>query len=123
MKLIEAFDIIRKAKRPAGGAAFRLYLACGFTPLHLQTFIQAHMSINSTLTSPEISSGLYGDLWGNISRINPDELDGIAIFLEWGDLDPRLGLRGLGKWTQQSLDDIQVNVKSRCTQFLSAVQS
>jgi FkbH-like protein len=105
MKLIEALEILRA---PVGeeNAPSRILLATGVTPLHLQTFLAAHLRILSPGMGTEVKTGLFGDLAGNIERRNVSELDCAVIVLEWSDLDPRLGLRCLGGWRPESLKDV-----------------
>jgi FkbH-like protein len=96
MKLIEALEILR---RPVGeGPSQRVFLACGFTPLHLPTFLGANLRIIAPEKRTEIKTGLFGDLAGNIERLQPSEIDSVVVVIEWGDIDPRLGIRTLGGW-------------------------
>jgi FkbH-like protein len=45
-------------------------------------------------------TGLYGDVAGTLESITTSEgLHGVALALEWFDLDPRLGFRSSGAWT------------------------
>ncbi len=105
MKLIEALEIV---KRPVADAApgTKVFLACGFTPLHLQTFLAAHFRELHPEVRLEIKTGRFGDLMGNIERLNPSEIDAVAVLMEWSDLDPRLGIRTLGGWRPADLADI-----------------
>ena len=88
--------------RPATDAtpSPRVFLACGFTPLHLQTFLTAHIRAKSPDVRPEIRTGLFGDLAGNIERLDRSSIDVLAIALEWADLDPRsaFAVWGDGAW-------------------------
>ncbi len=104
MKLIEALKI---AQSPAadGSPALRVFVACGFTPLHLQTFLSAQLRIRLPGSAPEIRTGLFGDLIGNIERLTPADADVLIVLLEWPDLDPRLGIRRLGGWRPADLAD------------------
>ena len=43
MKLAEAFELLQET--PTEGPSFSVALACGFTPLHMQTFLTAHLSL------------------------------------------------------------------------------
>lgn len=105
MKLIEALEILR-APAGEGIAQSRILLATGVTPLHLQTFLAAHLRVLSPGVRTEVKTALFGDLAGNIERQNASELDSAAIVLEWSDLDPRLGLRCLGGWRPENVGDI-----------------
>jgi FkbH-like protein len=81
-------------------------LACGFTPLHLKTFLAAQLRTRIPRHRVGISTGLFGDLTGSIERLEPSEVHALAVVVEWGDLDPRLGIRGLGGWRPSNLPDI-----------------
>ncbi|HEY0779699.1 MAG TPA: HAD-IIIC family phosphatase [Gemmatirosa sp.] len=95
MKLLEAYRIINAPADPALGT--RQYaLACGFTPLALESFVHAHLRRRVPTHNVAIASGRFGDLTGNIERAAAERPDGIAVVVEWADIDPRLGLRGHG---------------------------
>jgi FkbH-like protein len=53
-----------------------------------------------------VSDGLYGDLAGTLERAASAPLQGIAVALEWPDLDPRLGYRSTAQWTLAAANDI-----------------
>ena len=110
MKLIEALEILR---RPVNCSArtVRVSLACGFTPLHLKTFLEAQLRELFPQSNVSVISGRYGDLVGNIERQDLSELDAMALPIEWSDLDSRLGVRTLGGWRPDDLIDIVENVK------------
>jgi FkbH-like protein len=108
MKLVDALRILRQA--PHGAKPFRTYLACGFTPGHLQTFLAASLQTLLPDRRVEIETGLYGDIAGNLRRINTFEGEAAAVVLEWPDLDPRLGIRSLGGWGPKQLEDILRNL-------------
>jgi FkbH-like protein len=120
MKLLEALDIIRKRPRE-GTKPFVVALVCGFTPLHLQTFLHAWLLNSLPDSQIELQTGLYGDFSGNLSRIESQNPDAAIVVMEWGDLDPRLGLRNLGNWTPSSLDDIVEGVRSRLSQIQESI--
>jgi len=105
MKLIDALAV---ARRPVAenASVLKVFLACGFTPLHLETFLAAALSDRSPLERAEIDTGLFGDLAGNIERIESGECDVLVVLIEWQDLDPRLGTRSLGGWDVDDLPDI-----------------
>ena len=125
MKLIEALKIAQ-SPLPNDSRRIRLFLACGFTPLHLQTFLTAHLRSRLPDYAPEIKPGIFGDLIGDIERLKSSETDVLAVALEWTDLDPRLGIRRLGGWRLQQLSDIVVSAESaagRIQRALEAVSS
>ncbi|MEK7762850.1 MAG: HAD-IIIC family phosphatase [Nitrospirota bacterium] len=105
MKLIDALEVL---KRPVLDAApdLRVFLSCGFTPLHLQTFIAAQLRMQRPGHRVEVSTGLFGDLIGNIERLNLAGLESLAVVIEWADLDSRLAIRNLGGWRAADLPDI-----------------
>lgn len=122
MKLIEALKI---AQRPSADAApsLRVFLACGFTPLHLQTFLTAHLRVKRPDAQPEIRTGLFGDLAGNIERLDLSSVDVLAVALEWADLDPRLGIRSLGGWRPADVEDIASSAEVSAARLECAVKA
>jgi FkbH-like protein len=105
VNLVEALEIF-KQDLPADAQTLRTFLACGFTPLHLQTFLAAHLRKRLPKQRVEVKTGLYGDLAGSLERLQPSECDILAVVIEWQDLDPRLGIRSLGGWRTTDLPDI-----------------
>ena len=105
MNLIEALEIA-KAPLAEDGPSLRIFLACGFTPLHLETFLAAHLRKLRPTHRAIITTGLFGDLAGNLERLNFANYDAVAVAIEWADLDPRLGVRTLGGWQLEKLPDI-----------------
>ena len=123
MKLIDALRVTNAA-RGLSGDSCRVDLACGFMPLHLATFLTAHLQQRSSDRRVALRLGQYGDLVGNLERAancqpgdGPAEL--LAVVVEWSDLDPRLGWRSLGGWDASARSDILHSV-SRALQRLSA---
>jgi FkbH-like protein len=105
MKLLEALEIL---KRPvvAAGSAREVFLSCGFTPLHFRTFLEAHLRTHFPTNRIQIKTGLYGDLAGNLERLEKAGGIEICVMVEWGDLDPRLGIRSLGNWRSADIPQI-----------------
>ena len=105
VNLLEALEV---NKKPATGETSlrRGFLACGFSPLHLQTFLAAHLRKRFPHQRIELETGLYGDLTGNINRVQRSSCDVLCVVIEWQDLDPRLGIRRLGGWNIGDLPDI-----------------
>lgn len=122
MKLIEALKTLQSPV-PGDARGLRVFLACGFTPLHLQTYLAAHLRNRMPGCAPEIRTGLFGDLAGNIERINPSELDALVVALEWADLDPRLGIRQLGGWRHKQLRDIVGSAESAASRLHRGLES
>ena len=105
MNLIDALEIL-KAPIPNGAHTFGVFLATGFTPLHLKVFLEAELRVSHPRNQVGIDAGLFGDLIGNIERLDPSRIDALAVVVEWEDLDPRLGIRRLGGWRPAILRDI-----------------
>lgn len=105
MKLIDALETTR---RPVPDGAPRLFaaLACGFTPLHLQTFFAAELRRAHPTHRVDLATGLFGDLPGTLARAAAAETDAIAAVVEWADVDPRLGHRSLGGWRRADVQDV-----------------
>lgn len=104
MRLARALEILQ---RSAGdGAAFTVSLACGFEALHLRTFLAAELTERLPRARVRVDTGLFDDLPGNIERAAAAAASAIAVVVEWPDLDPRLGLRRLGGWRPDQLDEI-----------------
>lgn len=122
MRLIEALETMR---RPAGddSARRKILLATGFTPLHLQTFMAAHLRSGEPPIEAVFQTGLYGDLAGTLERADTLELHVIVAVIEWSDLDARLGLRTLGGWRPQNLEEILGSTESALRRIHHALAS
>jgi FkbH-like protein len=97
MTLKEALLI---AARAVEGETYRICLCCSFEPLHLCTFLKAHLYVRlgenygGVGRAVDVSTGLFGDLNGNIRRaMEGDDPAPVVAVVDWNDLDPRLGLR------------------------------
>src|SRR5208337_3961932 len=111
MNLMQALEITARPV-PQGTAARKLFLACGFTPLHLPTFIDAHLLTSQPQQSNEFKTGVYGDLAGNLLLASSSaETDANIVVVEWPDIDARLGARALGGWRsdQSPAEELQLN--------------
>ena len=118
MRLSEALTIVRTpVPTPATATPFSLALMCGFTPLHLETFVNARLRIALPRHEVTIHSGVYGDLADNLERTRRESLDAAAIVMEWSDLDSRLGLRSLGGWGESAVADILDGAARRLTRL------
>ncbi len=82
----------------------KVTLACGFTPLHLHTFLNAHLQVALPGNAVRITEGLYGDLCGTLERSG--ESDGVVVVIEWPDLDARLDYRNAGGWGRDTVASI-----------------
>ena len=78
MKLAEALLLIQKV--PAGSAAYPVLLACGFSPLHLLTFLRAHLQILAADSRVEIQTGLYGNLADTVEQMTGSSCSSVALF-------------------------------------------
>jgi FkbH-like protein len=96
MNVTEALSILRNRK--AAGEPFRVLLACGFTPLHLKTLMQAHLQQALPDRGVEIETGLFGNLVETLDAAVNSHLHGAVVVIEWSDLDPRLGYREAQTW-------------------------
>lgn len=121
MNLIEALEISRK---PVAHDAklMRISLACGFTPLHLQNFLFAHLRQLFPENRIEIKTGLFGDLAGSLERLDAKYLDGLAVALEWPDLDSRLGIRELGGWQVSDIHEVVSSVDLQLSRLQRALK-
>jgi FkbH-like protein len=117
MKLAEALKVIQSALSDA--PRLEVALLCGFTPLHLETFLRAHLCKLFPGRCPNVQTGLYGDLIGNLQRVAG--VSAAVVMIEWSDLDPRLGLRRLGGWEPSQLQDILGEVNRSCDLLQSSV--
>jgi FkbH-like protein len=121
MKLHEALKIVHTAP-PEGAESLSVHLVCGFTPLHLATFLAAHLRERLPGRAIEVRTGVYGDLAGNLARLRESPFAAAAVVIEWADLDPRLGLRGLGGWGPKLLEDIRSNLEASTRRILRTLE-
>jgi FkbH-like protein len=117
MKLAEALKIVRSAS--SNVPPLPVALLCGFTPLHLETFLRAQLCVQFPDRAPLIQTGLYGDLPGNLHRA--EDVAAAVVVIEWADLDPRLGLRRLGGWEPSQFQDILTEVNRSCERLQSSM--
>ncbi len=109
--ITEALKITQSAPRDA--RPFALTLACGFTPLHLPTFLAAYLQQALPGRKVKVSTGLYGDLLGTLDGMKEAELpDGLVVVLEWADLDARLDFRSAGSWGLSAAEDIVASARA-----------
>ena len=121
MTLNQALAIINSGRR--SGECDTYYLACGFEPLHLATLLKAHLLQRGTRQKNiEVHHGVYGDLRGNIESAAQSPAIGSAVVLEWSDIDPRLGLRSSGRWTNEAKADVTANGPQRYAHLEKAIE-
>jgi FkbH-like protein len=102
VKITEALRIVQGT--PADASPFRVILGCGFTPLHLRTFLHAHLQLALPKRAVHITEGLFGDLGGTLERVG--ECDGVVVVIEWPDLDARLDYRNAGAWGRDTVASV-----------------
>jgi FkbH-like protein len=121
---VTLIDALERLKEPVAENArsLRVFLACGFTPLHLETFLGAHLRNLRPSFRVELNSGFFGDLIGNLERLRPETHEALAAVIEWPDLDSRLGLRALGGWQVEKLPDIVNSVNQSLERLTLALQ-
>ncbi|HEY7336656.1 MAG TPA: HAD-IIIC family phosphatase [Bryobacteraceae bacterium] len=121
MKLSEALKIQQSA--PEAATRFDVLLACGFTPLHLRTFLLAELQLAVPGRHVRVETGLFEDLIGTLDAAGKREWHGLAIALEWADLDPRLGFRSAGPWGPGATADIVSNARAMLDRIAAALVS
>jgi FkbH-like protein len=119
MKLAEALQLAREPRED--GIPFRVNLVRGFAPLHLETFLVAHLSQCNPRYRPVVTGGLYGDCAGNLERVSEAECDGVALVMEWQDLDPRLGIRRASGWGLGDQSDMINTARLNVGRLVSAI--
>jgi FkbH-like protein len=117
LTLREALVTINEAMASPGRTKFNVLLVCGFNPLHLQTFLHAHLKLRLAARSVELRVGLYDDFFGTLRLLRDSTADACAIVLEWSDLDARLGFRRLGGWNPRDLPEIVAGVEAKLLQM------
>jgi len=105
MTLNEALAIINSRQGGRKGGTY--FLVCGFEPLHLASFFQARL-LERLPADPgvEVQRGTYGDLQGNLEAARLSSAVAAAAVVEWSDVDPRLGLRSSGGWSNHAKADL-----------------
>jgi FkbH-like protein len=121
MNLQEALRVIRDSgSRP--GDALKVCLVCSFTPVHLATFLSAHLiGANAGRRVQCITTG-YGSLVDGLRGADAHAVQAVAVVIQWTDLDPRLGLRRTGGWQRSVLDDICQGATQRLTDIYEHVR-
>ena len=121
MKITEALKTVQQAG--VNAPPYRVVLACAFTPLHLQTFLAAHLQQRLPDRRVTITTGLYGDLAGTLDSLrSTNAIHAVAAALEWSALDPRLGYRGEGNWGPSAVAGIVSAVRMSLGRMASAIE-
>ena len=68
-----------------------------------------------------VETGLYGDLAGNLERLDPRRADAVAAIVEWEDLDPRLGYRSSQAWRAAQMEDCLATASLQLDRLRTAV--
>lgn len=121
MKLLEALDIVKRPILEVVSSR-EVFLLCGFTPLHFKTLLEAHLRTYFPASSIEIKAGLYGDLPGNLERLDPVDGSEACVVVEWSDLDQRLGIRSLGTWRSADIPDIVESARRQSLRLTRLVE-
>ncbi|MGJ5820940.1 HAD-IIIC family phosphatase [Paludibaculum fermentans] len=100
----------------------RIFLVCGFQPLHLVTFLKGHFAERFPKQAAEILTGLYGDLGGTFTAAAESQAEAAAVVIEWSDLDPRLGLRSAGGWALSVQADILESCREQWARLLKGLK-
>ena len=122
MKLVEALEVLKR-NPPAESPVLEVQLACGFTPLHLKTFLGAYLSDGFPNRRIKITTGLFGDLAGNLERLVETKNGIVVAVLEWPDFDPRLGVRILGGWRPSQLPEFGQTVRNHAERIVNALRT
>jgi FkbH-like protein len=112
MRLSEALLINQQSVLPNAHKR-NIHLVCGFTPLHLQTFVLAHARRRFSADNVSIFTGLFGDVEGSLKGAREQPAEGAIVVVEWSDLDYRLGFRAAAGWSSSVLNDILQQVDSK----------
>jgi len=126
VQLFEALKMIRDRSRADDGPVSSVDLICGFTPLHLRTFLTAELISRHQRGSVDVRIGLFGDIAGSLEQSLAGCPGSAAVILEWADLDPRLSFRSSGGWRPDRMKDIVESVGTRLarlTQLLTELAS
>lgn len=102
LALVKLPDALQKLNQPLPEDApcFRAALVCGFTPLHFDTFLRAHLTSRLSGKRVQLDTGLFGDLRGNLERLTKGPAEALIVVIEWPDL-----VRTLGGWRTTDLPD------------------
>jgi FkbH-like protein len=101
--ITEALKAIHSVPRDT--PRFQLSIVCGFTPVHLQTFLTARLQQKFSDRKVTPQTGLFGNAVGTLESLGAASADVVACVLEWSDLDPRLGFREGSQWGSAAISD------------------
>jgi len=109
--LVDALRIVNA--RTPNETRRRFTLACGFTPLYLKIFLAAQLTERTVSERIDVEIGVFGDVSGTLQKLLSQPSDGVAVPLEWSDLDARLGWRSTHGWRSDWQADILSSVRLR----------
>ena len=119
MTVTEALKVLQQASKAHG--RFEAFLACGFTPLHLQMFLGAHLQRRLADRHVQTATGVFGNLAVSVEGLAESRVDAVACIVEWADLDPRLGYREGGDWSISAIRDILHGSRQTLDRLRSAI--
>jgi len=117
--ITEALKTLQKVSKEA--QPFEVTLACGFTPLHLQTLLAAHLQQILPDRRVTVRPGLYGNVAGTVESMDTAGRHGLVVAIEWPDLDPRLGYREAGSWGPSALAEIIPSAQAMLNRIAAAI--
>src|SRR5437879_5239684 len=120
MNITQALEIIRNS--PKGLRPFDVTLACGFTPLHLQTFLAAYLQRALPEREVKVTPGLFGSLVDTVKECLRNESPNLVIALEWADLDLRLGYRAFHVWDSGTVPELIATSKKSLENLLRILE-
>jgi FkbH-like protein len=121
MTLAQALALVKQRRETIRRR--KLFLVCGFEPLHLGTFLQGHFAQRFQDETADLETGLYGDLEGTLAAAAGSQSEAAAVVIEWSDLDSRLGLRSTGGWGLSVQPDILANCRDRFARLLTGLEA
>src|ERR1035437_5325451 len=116
MTLAQGLALVRQQKQVIRKR--HIFIACGFEPLHLGTFLQGQFAQRFPGEAVDLKTGLYGDIEGTLAAAVGSQSEAAAVIIEWSDLDSRLGLRSTGGWGLSEQQDILANCRGRFARLL-----
>lgn len=120
MNITQALETIRSS--PKGLRTFEVRLACGFTPLHLQTFLAAYLKRALPEREIKVTPGLFGSLINTVEECGNDESPNVVVTLEWADLDVRLGYRAFHLGNSGTMHEVIAMSKKSLERLLRALR-
>lgn len=119
MKISEALNIVNSANPAA--RPYNVSLLTGFTPLHLQKFLAAHLQMRLSDRLVRVATGLFGNLAEELEKAAGATAN-VVVALEWGDIDPRLGHRAAAPWDARTLADIRSSAPAALARLREAIE-